>query len=349
MSIATEIQAYSDGLSDAYNAVSTKGGTIPANKNMDNLDTAIASIPSGGGGNMVIPKEVLANGTLGPKQGAYTFETTATNLIEYELAHAFSNGFNYGGGITSLDLGNVTTVGIYSLYYCCTDCKDLVTLKLPKVTTLPMFAFTYAFSGCTGLTGTIDLSTVTSVTMQQVFTECFDRCSGITGVDLSGLTTISGLSGMYYMFNGCSSLKNVNLSSLTTINGSNCAYGLFYGTAVENTDFLSNLTTINGAGCFAAAFAECPSLTTATFQSLSTIKGNTAMQRCFQDCTSLTTVSFPALTTSSFNQNTVFKLMLNGCSNVTVHFPSAIQGTIGSWTDVTNGFGGTNTTVLFDL
>ena len=27
----------------------------------------------------------------------------------------------------------------------------------------------------------------------------------------------------------------------------------------------------------------------------------------------------------------------------------AIQSTIGSWSDVTNGFGGTNTTVLFDI
>jgi len=41
--------------------------------------------------------------------------------------------------------------------------------------------------------------------------------------------------------------------------------------------------------------------------------------------------------------------MLSGCSNVTVHFPSNLQSVIGSWYDVQNGFGGTNTTVLFDL
>jgi hypothetical protein len=61
-------------------------------------------------------------------------------------------------------------------------------------------------------------------------------------------------------------------------------------------------------------------------------------------------VSFPALTTASFGSYTTqFNDMLRGCSNVTVHFPAAIQPTIGSWTSVQNGFSGTNTTVLFDL
>lgn len=49
MSIATELQNYNDGLLASYNAVSNKGGTVPANKNLDNLPTAIDSIPAGGG------------------------------------------------------------------------------------------------------------------------------------------------------------------------------------------------------------------------------------------------------------------------------------------------------------
>lgn len=48
MSIATELTALSGHITNAYDAVSTKGGTIPANKNMANLDDAILSIPSGG-------------------------------------------------------------------------------------------------------------------------------------------------------------------------------------------------------------------------------------------------------------------------------------------------------------
>ena len=58
MSIATELQNYNDGLLDAYDAVDTKGGTIPTNKNLDNLPTAIGSIPAGGGGGPLDPQEV---------------------------------------------------------------------------------------------------------------------------------------------------------------------------------------------------------------------------------------------------------------------------------------------------
>lgn len=49
MSIASQIEDYADGLSDAYAMVAQRGGTMPAQKNMANLDTAIATIPSGGG------------------------------------------------------------------------------------------------------------------------------------------------------------------------------------------------------------------------------------------------------------------------------------------------------------
>ena len=41
--------------------------------------------------------------------------------------------------------------------------------------------------------------------------------------------------------------------------------------------------------------------------------------------------------------------MLQGVTGCTVHFPSNLQSVIGSWSDVTAGFGGTNTTVLYDL
>ena len=49
MSIATELLALQTHITNAYGAVNDKGGTIPANKNMANLSTAIASISAGGG------------------------------------------------------------------------------------------------------------------------------------------------------------------------------------------------------------------------------------------------------------------------------------------------------------
>lgn len=49
MSIASELTALQGYIGDAYGAVGDKGGTVPADKNMSNLSSAIGSIPSGGG------------------------------------------------------------------------------------------------------------------------------------------------------------------------------------------------------------------------------------------------------------------------------------------------------------
>ena len=151
----------------------------------------------------------------------------------------------------------------------------------------------------------------------------FRYCSSLTSVDLSSLTTVSGNSAFYYAFQDCSNLTSVDLSSLTTVSGSSA---------------------------FSSAFSYCNGLTSVSFPALTTITGGSAFSSAFQYCSNLTSVSFPALTTSSFGSRTnQFNNMLQGCTGVTVHFPSAIQSTIGSWSSVTGGFGGTNTTVLFDL
>lgn len=49
MSIASELTNLRTNISNAYDAINTKGGTIPANKNTANLATAIDSISGGGG------------------------------------------------------------------------------------------------------------------------------------------------------------------------------------------------------------------------------------------------------------------------------------------------------------
>ena len=47
MSIASELNALNGHIISAYDEINTKGGTVPANKNMSNLASAIASIPGG--------------------------------------------------------------------------------------------------------------------------------------------------------------------------------------------------------------------------------------------------------------------------------------------------------------
>lgn len=152
----------------------------------------------------------------------------------------------------------------------------------------------------------------------------FIGCAGITSADFGSLTSITGKGPFFHTFELCSNLASIDFSSLATIE----------------------------SAAFTYAFMDCPSLTSIEFTSLSTLNSTTtsgAFQYAFMRCTSLASISFPALTANSFGTNTAqFRYMLSNCTGVTVHFPSSIQGQIASMEGYPS-FGGTNTTVLFDL
>jgi hypothetical protein len=294
MSIATELQDLNDNILDAYTAVQGKGGTVPTNKNMVNLPTAISSI-SGGGSFIGIPREVS-------NQGVYQMPSSS-------FAFSFPS--------------NATDIGPYALGY--------------------------AFYNCARLTSA-DLSSLTAVSGSSAFYYAFYLCESMTSVDLSSVVTVSGNSAFQNAFNSCTSLSSLDLSSLTTVSGSSAfSYAFGFNRGLTSLD-LGSLTTVIGSSAFSYAFNNCSSLTSINFSSLATISGNTAFSYAFNACTSLTSLSFPSLTTTSFGSRiNQFNNMLKGCTGVTVHFPAAIQSTIGSWGSVQNGFSGTNTTVLFDL
>lgn len=327
MSIASELNALNGYILGAYDEIDTKGGTVPANKNMANLASAIGSISSGSS-TTITPLSVTENGT-------YTAPTgTAYSPVTVNVSGGESIGIPR----------EVSSGGIYRMP------ADNFTFSLPaNATSIGSYALYYAFYGCTGLTS-VDLSSLTTVPSSYALANAFYNCTGLTSVDLSSLTTVTGAYGLYCAFYGCASLTSVDLSSLTRVTGSNALANAFYGgTSITSVD-LSSLTTVSGGNAFYYAFRDCSSLTSVSFPALTTVDGAGALQNAFGYCTSLASVSFPALTTSSFGSRTnQFSNMLIRCSGVTVHFPASVQSTIGSWASVTGGFGGTNTTVLFDL
>lgn len=265
MSIASELTALEGYIGDAYDAISAKGGTMPANKNMSSLGTAISSISGGGGINYSLPRTQSTDGvTLSAANAGYTYTTPS----------------------------GITTVGAKALQY--------------------------AFYG--------------------------DK--NISHADLSAITTFSGAYSLFHAFDS-SALTSVDLSAVTRL-GSGYTFGYAFKDCV-------NLTTItvgsqSGFPATGSAFkygcSGCTSLTTATINMKSMFQDSCAY--AFENCTSLTSVSFPALTMiNSTHKNNVMRNMLDGCSNVTVHFPAAMQAKVSTISDLT--FGGTNTTVLYDL
>lgn len=171
----------------------------------------------------------------------------------------------------------------------------------------------------------------------------------VTSFSLPSNATDVGQYALSYAFHSCPSLTSVDLSSLTKVSGEDAFYEAFYNcTALTSVD-ISSLTTLSGRNALAYAFDVCTALTSVDFSSLTTVSGYHALSNTFSRCNSLTSLSFPALTVSGLQYgSSQFDNMLYGVTGCTVHFPAAVQAKIESMYEYPN-FGGTNTTVLFDL
>ena len=160
------------------------------------------------------------------------------------------------------------------------------------------------------------------------------------------VTSISDNSLQYALWN-CTNLTSVDLSSVTSI-GESGLYQAFYACTSLTSTGLDSVTSIGESG-LSSAFSGCTSLTSVDLSSVTSIDSG-GLSFTFYNCTSLKSLSFPALNSNSFGSYTnQFNGMLDGVTGCTVHFPSNLESVIGNWADVTRGFGGTNTTVLFDL
>ena len=326
---------------DGFNPVNVAAVTssIDANITAGNIkkDVTILGVTGsyeGSGSATLITKSITQNGT---------YNASSDNADGYSSVTVNVSGGGGGVGITR----EVSANGVYQMP------ANSFTFSLPSnATDISTSAMQYAFQNCTSLTS-VDLSSLTTVSSNYAFNNAFNGCTGLTSVDLSSLTTVTGGYSLYNAFRGCTSLTNLDLSSLTTlsgVDGNNSLQFIFYGcTSLTSVD-LSSLTTVSSASAFINAFNGCTGLTSVDLSSLTTVSGHACFSRIFSGCTSLTTLSFPALTSTSFgSETTQFNNMLQGVTGCTVHFPSNLQSVIGSWSDVTAGFGGTNTTVLFDL
>lgn len=311
-------------------------------------------------------------GSTGPEIPSYTIGT---------ISHTLSRR---SGILTGNEFSTVTSIDTSGLESAFVHCGISGNLDFSNVTSVGGYALYRAFMETPGI-GSVDFSSLQSAgncAFRESFMQTISNNSGPTAIDFSSLQTIgnegfalafssshngnlltasfpellgtSVYSAFYQAFYNQSSLTSASFPKFigNTLNSGNYTnfYQAFYNcSALTSVDF----TALQAAGRedFYQAFYGCSSLTSATFPSLYLLSfGSRAFRQAFANCTSLTSVSFPALTAAGLAGYTNYFLdMLIGCTGVTVHFPSNLQSTMSSWTDVQNGFGGTNTTVLFDL
>ena len=194
-----------------------------------------------------------------------------------------------------------------------------------------------------------DSSEITKIGDYGMFCSFYD-CTGLTGSVSFPNLTIVGFRGMQKAFYGCTGLTgSVSFPNLKTVGNyglTNCFYRCLRLDGEINFNELTSISA-DGLNC---SFLSCQGITGPVyFTKLNSINAR-GLYQCFGYCYSLGSIYFYSLNSSSFGKSTnQFYMMLLGVSGCTVHFPSNLQSVIGSWSDVTTGFNGTNTTVLFDL
>lgn len=257
------------------------------------------------------------------------------SLTEVSGERALSYCYYYSNITGNITFNNIQNVaGSYAFYNAFSystingniEFKGIVVDTTSVSYNTNQFYYAFAYS----VLGIVDFSNLETTTLSYSFQYAFYASTGT--VKFNKLKTISGSSAFNYAFSGdqysTGQTKGVSI------------IGLF-----------DSIETVTGSYAFRYAFQYNHQINGAiTFSKLNTISASQVLQYAFRYCPNLTSLSFPALTSMSFGSYTnQFDNMLQGCSGVTVHFPNNLQSVIGSWASVTGGFGGTNTTVLFDL
>lgn len=264
------------------------------------------------------------------------------------------------GGITQIDNG----VLLYA--YCRNSSLVNRNVVMPNLTTVGDESLAHAFesSNVTSFTA----NNVTNVSGFSSFSYAFNY-SDLEEVNMTELVNVSGTYAFSNAFAN-SKIVTFNTPKLGEVSGETSFSNAFSDSAMVNLVFPARI--LSGSNCCVNMCSSCHYLVTAVFPNLSTISGAYAMNDAFtkssvkkvefyeltnitsaafnmtfSDCQSLQEVIFYRL--SNVTESGCFGNMLSGTTDVRVHFPVSLQAIIGGWSDVQNGFGGANASVIFDI
>ena len=235
-----------------------------------------------------------------------------------------------------MDLHNLDTSNVTTMWCMFASCKNLKTLDLSSFDTSNVTTMGCMFSNCSNLEN-IDLSSFNTSNVTDMH-GMFYKCSKLESLDLSNFNT-SKITSMEEMFFWCESLKSIDLSSFDTSNVTNMLWTFGECTKLKNID-LSNFNT-SKVRCMENMFFECFELTTITIDIQKFDTSNvTTMYSMFDGCVNLTNIdvsnfdtskvmnmsymfgdcySLPTIDVSNFNTSQVTDMssMFYGCMKLT--------------------------------
>ena len=254
------------------------------------------------------------SGTIYLKSG-YILFSKLTNMTSIDLTNVDTSKvttmygmFNYCQSLTSLDVSNWNTLNVINMAGMFNKCENLTSLDLSAFDTTKVTDMSYMFNFCYKLetinVSSFDTSKVT--TMQQMF----NSCEKLTSLDLSNFNT-SKVTDMSYMFNRCYKLESVNVSSFNTSNVTTIAFMFSECYELNNLD-VSNWNTSSVRSMY-ATFQSCNKLTSLDVSSWNTSKV-TSMRLMFFQCYLLS-----GLDVSNFDTSNVTDMhgMFDNCKSLT--------------------------------
>lgn len=339
MAISDTLSSIATNLSNAYDALSAKGATIPAFKNIENLASAIATISAGGGGSDDM--ESFVAGTLSAfsdttnmsaiGQGVFAYtgisdvtlpECLAVNTNAFRGAYrlnsvslpkcsdignnAFQDASFVSGAILSLP--SVIQIRNYAFQNCIID-----TLQIP---TISSYIAAYAFQGAS--INHLDMPSLQYLDNMSVFYNAKITTISFPELLKTGYGTFSNMQQLSwalqsvslpkcseigaYTFGYCKSLSDLYMPQLRKAGDgafTNCT-ALPYIDLSYASQFASNV------------FSSCTGLSYVNIRLMSDIKDTT-----FKGCTNLQTASIP-------DCKIVGSGAFSGCTNLqTVNIPTA--------------------------
>lgn len=319
MSIATEITRLQNAKAAIKQALENKGVSV-LNATLDNYPTLINNMQNTKYGISMdsILGDLNANGKL--LDVSSRFNLTFDDVLDIGN-NALEQRFQNNKKVQTVTFPDLTTISGSGAVRNGFSSSYITSVSFPELVTISGNAsLSNAFASATYLTSVSfpKLTTVGNGCAQLCFSNCTNQ--DFYTISFPELTSV-GNNGFTSIFSGCSYLESVSFPKLTSIG----SYG------------------------FSNAFKMCYNLESIEFTKLNSLDAM-SLQECFHTATGLASIRFPALTSTSFSTYTnAFNRMLYGVSGCTVHFPSNLQSVIGSWSDVTSGFGGTNISILYDL
>lgn len=217
--------------------------------------------------------------------------------------------------LTYLNLGDIISNKVSSLYSLFLECSRLETIIIPNIDTSSVTNMCGMFQGCSSLTS-LDLSNFNTSNVIN-FSTMFQHCSKLTSLDLSNFNT-SKVTNMGNMFQFCSGLTSLDIRSFNTSKVTNMN-GMFQGCSSLTSLDLSSWDT-SMVTEMVNMFSDCSRLTSLDLSHFDT-SSVTTMTNMFFGCSSL--VSLPITT---FGNNVVYTQMYYGCNSLTTIPTLTING-----------------------